>query len=62
MENKQHQDHDFALTAIPEGSKKGFLSMLVVMLGFTFFSASMLSGGTLGTSLALKEFFFAVLA
>lgn len=63
MEQKQqHQDHDFALSAIPDSNKKGFLAMLVVMLGFTFFSASMLSGGTLGTSLALKEFFFVVLA
>ncbi|MGL4345066.1 MAG: cytosine permease [Cellulosilyticaceae bacterium] len=62
MDTKKHQDHDFSLEAIPAGSKKGFFSMLVVMLGFTFFSASMLSGGTLGTSLDLKSFFVAVLA
>lgn len=62
MKDKQHQDHDFSLEAIPAGSKKGFFSMLVVMLGFTFFSASMLSGGTLGTSLDLKSFMVAVLA
>ncbi|MGL4739145.1 MAG: cytosine permease, partial [Cellulosilyticaceae bacterium] len=61
MEKKQHHDHDFSLEAIPANSKKGFLSMLVVMLGFTFFSASMLSGGTLGTSLDLKSFMGAVL-
>lgn len=61
-QQKQHQDHDFALEAIPNSSKKGFLAMLVVMLGFTFFSASMLSGGTLGTSLDLKSFFIVVLA
>ena len=30
--------------------------MLVVMLGFTFFSASMLTGGNLGTSLNLEDF------
>lgn len=59
--NIPHIDHDFSLEAIPQKSKKGFLSLLVVMLGFTFFSASMLSGGTLGTSLELKEFFGAVL-
>ena len=58
---QEHQDHDFSLEAIPQGSKKGFLSMLVVMLGFTFFSASMLSGGTLGTSLPMKDFLVAVL-
>ena len=61
MKNTQHTDHEFSLEAIPQKSKKGFLSILVVMLGFTFFSASMLSGGTLGTSLELKEFLTAVL-
>ncbi|MBU3812232.1 MAG: cytosine permease [Candidatus Niameybacter stercoravium] len=61
MKDNTHIDHDFSLEAIPQKSKKGFLSMLVVMLGFTFFSASMLSGGTLGTSLELKEFFIVVL-
>ena len=35
--------------------------MFVVMLGFTFFSASMLTGGNLGTGLPLKDFFIAVL-
>lgn len=58
--NNLHQDHDFSLEAVPQSSKKGFLSMLVVMLGFTFFSASMLSGGTLGTSLEIKDFIIAV--
>lgn len=60
MKEKRHQDHDFALGTVAESHKKGFLAMLVVMLGFTFFSASMLSGGTLGTSLELKDFFVAV--
>lgn len=60
METKKHQDHDFSLEAIPKDSKKGFLAMLVVMLGFTFFSASMLSGGTLGTSLPISDFLVAV--
>jgi cytosine permease len=39
---------DYALEAVPEGSRKGLLSMSVVMLGFTFFAASMWTGGTLG--------------
>ncbi|MGL5378892.1 cytosine permease [Clostridium sp.] len=58
--NNNHQDHDFSLEAVSQSSKKGFLSMLVVMLGFTFFSASMLTGGTLGTSLGIKDFLVAV--
>ena len=60
MKEKQHQDHDFSLEAVDIKSRKGFWAMLVVMLGFAFFSASMLSGGTLGTSLNFKDFFVAV--
>lgn len=60
MKQKQHKDHDFSLGAVAQSHKKGFFAMLVVMLGFTFFSASMLSGGTLGTSMDLKNFFIAV--
>lgn len=61
MKQRQHEDHDFSLGAVASSYKKGFFAMLVVMLGFTFFSASMLSGGTLGTSMSLKDFFIAVL-
>lgn len=61
MSTNSKKDHDFSLVAVPEGDKKGFLSMLVVMLGFTFFSASMWTGGTLGTGLTLKNFLLAVL-
>ncbi|MGL5346887.1 MAG: cytosine permease [Peptostreptococcaceae bacterium] len=57
----KNKDHDFSLEAIPQNAKKGFLSMLVVMLGFAFFSASMLAGGDLGTSLNLGDFAKAVL-
>lgn len=59
--SKKHQDHDYSLEAIPNNAKKGFMSMLVVMLGFTFFSASMLAGGTLGTSLSMDKFIVAVI-
>ncbi len=58
--SKKHQDHDYSLETIPRNAKKGFISMLVVMLGFTFFSASMLAGGTLGTSLSMDKFLTAV--
>ena len=59
--NVNKEDHDYALGHVHSKDKKGFLSMFVVMLGFTFFSASMLTGGNLGTGLTLKEFFIAVL-
>lgn len=60
--NKQHTDHDFSLQAVPVTKRNGFWKMLVVMLGFTFFSASMLSGGTLGLGLTMQEFIWMVLA
>ncbi|CAM3904580.1 cytosine permease [Mesobacillus zeae] len=60
MEKKT--DRDFSLQAVPQSHRNGFWRMLVVMLGFTFFSASMLSGGTLGLGLTMGEFIVAVLA
>ncbi|MFS0635002.1 cytosine permease [Mesobacillus foraminis] len=59
---KNKIDLDFSLTAVPKTHRSGFWKMLVVMLGFTFFSASMLSGGTLGLGLSLTEFIWIVLA
>ncbi|MDY6013150.1 cytosine permease [Clostridium sp.] len=61
MNKKQHQDHDYSLEAIPQRDKKGFLSMLVVMLGFAFFSASMLAGGNIGISLDISDFIKAII-
>ena len=61
MEQKtKNHDSDYALEHVHKKDKKGFFSMFVVMLGFTFFSASMLTGGNLGTGLPLKDFFIAV--
>ncbi|MEG1409413.1 MAG: cytosine permease [Terrisporobacter sp.] len=60
MKKQKHQDHDYSLEAIPRNAKKGFLSMLVVMLGFAFFSASMLAGGNIGTNLNMGDFVKAV--
>lgn len=60
MSEKQHVDKDYSLKSVEQKDKKGFISMFVVMLGFTFFSASMLTGGTLGAALSLKDFALAV--
>ncbi|SCY13815.1 cytosine permease [Desulfoluna spongiiphila] len=51
MKKDHTTDADFALTHVADSHRKGFWPMLVVMLGFTFFSASMWSGGKLGTGL-----------
>ncbi|MCK4259588.1 MAG: cytosine permease [Halanaerobiales bacterium] len=62
MKNNVAQDHDFALQPVPAQERRGFWSMLAVMLGFTFFSASMWAGGTLGTGLNLwPNFIIAIL-
>ncbi|PLS15742.1 cytosine permease [Bacillus sp. M6-12] len=61
MEQKK-VDLDFSLQAVPQAHRNGFWRMLVVMLGFTFFSASMLSGGTLGLGLSMPQFILVVLA
>jgi cytosine permease len=59
--SKNHVDQDYSLQAVPQEGKRGFISMFVVMLGFTFFSASMWTGGSLGTGLNIRNFLIAVL-
>ena len=53
---------DFAHSTVPESSRKGFFPILVVMVGLTFFSASMWAGGTLGQGLTFSEFLLTVMA
>ncbi|WP_053361159.1 cytosine permease [Bacillus sp. FJAT-27251] len=60
--NKNKMDVDFPLGTVPATHRRGFWKMFVVMLGLTFFSASMLSGGTLGMGLSMQEFIWIVLA
>ncbi|WP_348765005.1 cytosine permease [uncultured Salinisphaera sp.] len=62
MSHTEHDFQDFEFSAVPAGARRGFWTMLAVMLGFTFFSASMWAGGTLGTGLTLFEFAWVVLA
>ncbi|WP_412497724.1 cytosine permease [Vibrio furnissii] len=54
-------DHDFGLGPVPQTARKGVISLTMVMLGLTFFSASMWTGGALGTGLTFNDFFLAVL-
>jgi cytosine permease len=53
-------DPDFSAGPVPSSSRRGFWSLLVVMLGFTFFSASMWSGGKLGLGMHFGEFALAI--
>ena len=52
---------DFEQSAVTDEARCGFLSMLVVMLGFTFFSASMVVGVKMANGLSFGRFAAAVL-
>ena len=59
-ENKK-VDIDYTNEAVPASARKGFAPMFVIMLGFTFFSASMWTGVDLANGLDLKGFLLAIL-
>lgn len=54
-------DHDYSLTPVPQSARRRFLTMFMIMLGFTFFSASMWTGQQLGDSMDLGGFAGALL-
>ena len=54
------QDEEYALSKV-NGNYKNFWQMLVVMVGFTYFSPSMLAGGQLGVGLNFTNFVIAIL-
>ena len=47
----QKVDKEFSLQPVPQANRNGFWKMFMLMMGLTFFSASMLSGGQLGMGL-----------
>jgi len=54
-------DQDYALTKVPESARKGFWPMFFIMLGFTFFSASMSVGAKMANGLNFSQFLTAVI-
>ena len=54
-------DTEHSLSAVDAGSRQGFWAVLVVMVGFTFFSPSMTAGGNLGIGLNMTDFFIAMI-
>lgn len=54
-------DNNYSQGPVPLSARKGGLALTFVMLGLTFFSASMWTGGSLGTGLSFDDFFLAVL-
>lgn len=57
---KKTVDTEHSLSAVDQGSRQGFFAVLVVMVGFTFFSPSMTAGGNLGIGLNMITFFIAM--
>lgn len=58
---KPAADADYSLEPVPQAARKKFWPMFFIMLGFTFFSASMSVGASLGNGLDLGGFVGAVL-
>lgn len=54
-------DADFATTAVPKTNRRGLMTMFMIMLGFTFFSASMWVGQQLAKGLDLYGFIGALI-
>jgi cytosine permease len=52
--------HDYPLSEVPQSDRKGLLSTSIVLLGFTFFTATMWAGGTLGKAFAFDDLLTAI--
>ncbi len=61
LTKNKNVDTEHSLSAVDAASRQGFWAVLVVMVGFTFFSPSMTAGGTLGIGLNMKDFFVAMI-
>ncbi len=61
IKNQQHVDIDYSHEPVPSHARRGFWPMFFIMLGFTFFSASMSVGAKLGNGLDLTGFIWSVL-
>lgn len=62
MDDKNNTaDFDYTKSAVPRNGRKSNLSVFMVMLGFTFFSASMWAGQNLANGLDFKGFILALL-
>ena len=55
-ETTQKVDIDYSETAVPQSARRGIVTMFMIMLGFTFFSASMWAGQELADGLDFVGF------
>lgn len=52
---------DYPLSEVPWESRKGLWSTSIVLLGFTFFTATMWAGGSIGTAFSFNELILAII-
>lgn len=57
----QRPDHDYPLSEVPPGARKGLLSISLLLFGFTFFTATMFAGGEMGMALDFKTLIWAAI-
>jgi cytosine permease len=51
----EHVDPDYPLSPVPATARRGLASLMVVLLGFTFFTPTMFAGADLGASFSFNE-------
>ncbi|MBQ8814862.1 MAG: cytosine permease [Lachnospiraceae bacterium] len=59
--NNQKVDVDYSTTAVPQSARRSMITMFMIMLGFTFFSASMWAGQEMAAGLDFWGFVGALL-
>ncbi|WP_249977804.1 cytosine permease [Vreelandella olivaria] len=55
------QHSDYPLSEVPPEARKGLLSTSAVLLGFTFFTATMWAGGSLGQAFSIGQLLWIIL-
>jgi len=61
MTQADHPDHDYPLSEVPPGARKGLVSTSLLLFGFTFFTATMFAGGEMGMALDFKTLIWAAI-
>lgn len=51
-----HTDPDYPITPVPRHARRGVFSLLMVLLGFTFFVPTMLAGAQVGEAFSFGQF------
>ncbi|MYZ51905.1 cytosine permease [Malikia spinosa] len=62
MDQAPDLDHDYPLSEVPAGARKGLLSTSILLFGFTFFTATMFAGGKMGMAFDFKTLIWASIA